>query len=276
MARALPAKPSLAHLRREARALQRACLAGDVDAARRIAASFPDVDPRMVALTTAQTVIAREYGLASWPALKAQVQARRAPKPKSEAALDAEALAERWFELAEAGELRALARALAIGKRRKEAARALMRASTNRYVAFQQALVAGLESRRDRTRFECAAALDQFGDASTRAPLARLMEDPVPRVRWMAMHALSCHACGEKAGPLEDHIRERIVAAALGDPSVHVRRHAAVALALAHETTAAQALRQMLARETDRRLLTGVTWALAELTRPPKAAPAGV
>ena len=90
------------------------------------------------------------------------------------------------------------------------------------------------------------------------------------------MHALSCHACGEKTGPLEDPVRERIIAAALGDPSVHVRRHAAVALALAHETSAAPALSQMLERETDRRLRVGVTWALGELTRPAKPALAGV
>jgi hypothetical protein len=276
VAKPLPAKPSLERLRREARALQRACLAGDADATQRLAFVFPDADVRRLPVTRAQAVVAREYGLASWPALKAEVEARRAPKPKSAAAVDAEALAERWFELAEAGELRALGRALAIGKHRKEAARAVMRASPNRYVAFQQALVGGLASPRDRIRFGCAAELDQFGDASTREPLARLMEDRVPRVRWMAMHALSCHACGEKTGPLEDPIRERIIAAALGDPSVHVRRHAAVALALAHETRAAPVLRQMMSRETDRRLLVGVAWALSELTRPAKPGPAGV
>jgi hypothetical protein len=256
--------------------LQRACLAGDADAARRLAAVFPDADPRELALTLAQTIVSRDYGFASWPALRAEVEARRAPTPKSAAVLDAETLAERWFELAESGNLRALVRALAIGKRRKEAARAVMQASPSRYVAFQLALVGGLASPRDRIRFECAAELDQFGDASTREPLARLMEDGVPRVRWMAMHALSCHACGENAGPLEGPIRERIVAAALGDPSVHVRRHAAVALALAHETSAAPVLSQMLERETDRRLRVGVTWALAELTRPAKTAPVGV
>ena len=46
----------------------------------------------------------------------------------------------------------------------------------------------------------------------------------------MAMHALSCHACGEKPGALEDAIRDRIITAATSDPSPQVRRHAAVAL----------------------------------------------
>jgi HEAT repeat protein len=137
-------------------------------------------------------------------------------------------------------------------------------------------LVDGLSARSHRTRFECAGALDQFGDASTRAPLARLMDDRVPRVRWMAMHALTCHACGEKSGALEDVVRERIIAAAVGDESVHVRRHAAVALALAGETAAAAVLERMLSHETDRRLRVGVAWALGELTRPAKSVPAGV
>ena len=145
---------------------------------------------------------------------------------------DAATLAQGWFAFATAGDLRRLGLALAVGKDRKEAARALMQRDAERYRAFQQALVAGLESPRPRTRFECAHALDTFGDASTREPLARLIDDPTPRVRWMAMHALSCHACGGKPAALEDRVREKIAAAALCDPSPKVRRHAAVALTL--------------------------------------------
>lgn len=144
---------------------------------------------------------------------------------------DARTLAEAWFALAAAGDLGRLAHALAVGKGRKEAARALMQRDPERFRAFQQALIVGLTSPRPRTRFECAHALDTFGDTSTRAPLARLLDDPVPRARWMAMHALSCHACGDKPAALEDPLRERIAAAALSDPSPKVRRHAAVALA---------------------------------------------
>ena len=145
---------------------------------------------------------------------------------------DAVMLAEGWFALAAAGDLRGLARALAVGKGRKDAARAVMQRSPERCRAFQQALVIGLRSHRPRTRFECAHALDSFGDASVRGALARLMDDPVPRVRWMAMHALSCHACGGKPAALEDGVREKIAAAALSDPSPKVRRHAVFALTL--------------------------------------------
>src|SRR5580704_17682423 len=68
VAQALPANPSLDHLRREARALQRACLAGDAEAGRRLVAAFPQADPSQAPLTMAQAVIARGYGFAGWPA----------------------------------------------------------------------------------------------------------------------------------------------------------------------------------------------------------------
>ena len=276
MSRSLPPRPDLERLRREARALQRACLAGETQALVRLDLAFATVSGRELPLTRAQFVIAREYGFASWPALAHEVRRRRAPAAKSADELDAEALAERWFALAQADDLRALARALAVGKRRKQRARAAMQAAPARYAGFQTALLAGLQSRRARTRFECAGALDTFGDAAARPALTRLIDDPVPRVRWMAMHALSCHACGETGGALEPYVRARIVAAAFADPSPQVRRHAAVALALAAERGAAPVLREMLERETDAKLLRGGAWAYAELTRAPKAATAPV
>jgi hypothetical protein len=270
MERELPPRPNLERLRREARALQRACVAGDAGAAARVAAEFADTPLASLPLTKAQAVVAREYGLASWPALIAAVEARRAA-----AMSDADMLAEQWFALAEAEDLRPLGRALQIGKTRKQGARAVMRRQTARYRSFQQALVRGLGARRDRVRFMCAAELDTFGDATTRPPLARLMDDPVPRVRWMAMHALSCHGCGEKPGALEPQYRERIVQAAMSDPSVRVRHHAAVGLGLMGDLGAAPMLRELLAHETDARLVRGVTWALAELGRRPRPDKAG-
>jgi hypothetical protein len=273
MARELPPRPDLERLRREARTLQRACRAGDAAAAARLAAVFAEAPAPGLPLTRAQAVIARDYGFASWPALIAGVEARRAA---ASATPDAEQLAEQWFALAAAEDLRPLGRALAIGKARKQAARAVMQSQPARYVEFQQALLRGLAARRDRVRFECAAALDTFGDATTRAPLARLMDDPVPRVRWMTMHALSCHACSETPGELEPQYRERIVQAALHDPSVRVRHHAAVGLGLMRDAQAAPVLHELLARETDARLRRGAAWALAELERPDKAGPRGV
>jgi hypothetical protein len=61
----LPARPDLERLRREAKALQRACLAGDAEAVRRIAIALPDAEPRALPLAKAQTVIARDFGFPS-------------------------------------------------------------------------------------------------------------------------------------------------------------------------------------------------------------------
>lgn len=198
------------------------------------------------------------------------------PKPKSAALIDAETLAERWFALAEAARLSELGRAMAVGKGRLHAARAVMQRSPARYAAFQSALIRGLAATQVRLRFECAHALDTFGDATARRALAQLMDDPVPRVRWMAMHALSCHACGEKPAALEADIRRRIMRAAASDPSPQVRRHAAVALGLAHDIGAAPMLDAMLERETDAKTLRMAGWARAALARPAKATTAGL
>jgi len=265
----LPARPNLERLRREARALQRAAGAGDPAALGRMRAVLTPADAS-ITLAKAQTVVARSYGFPGWPKLKAEAERRLAtPVP----ATDAEQLAETWFALAEAGALPALTRALQVGKRRIEAAQAVMRRRPSRYRSFQATLVGGLGARQDRTRFECAHALDIFGDISTRAPLVPLMDDAIPRVRWMAMHALSCHACGEKPYALEADIRARIVEAAATDPSPHVRRHAAGALAAAGDPVALPVLRALKAKERDPNVSRSVAWALSVLER---AAAAGL
>lgn len=57
---ALPDRPSLDHLRQQAKDLRRA---------------LPD--PHRLSLTAAQTLVARRYGFRSWPELKAEVERRR-------------------------------------------------------------------------------------------------------------------------------------------------------------------------------------------------------
>jgi len=69
----LPARPDLDQLRRQARELHRAALAGDADALRTLRQVSGNVG-----LSAAQLAIAREYGFASWPQLKAEVERRRA------------------------------------------------------------------------------------------------------------------------------------------------------------------------------------------------------
>jgi ankyrin repeat protein len=67
----LPSNPNLGQLRRQAKELVRAARRGDAGALERIGSVSGEVT-----LAAAQLAIARDYGMAGWPALKAEVQAR--------------------------------------------------------------------------------------------------------------------------------------------------------------------------------------------------------
>jgi hypothetical protein len=69
----LPARPDLDQLRRQARELHQAARDGDAPSLRRIGQA-----PGAVTLSAAQLALARDYGFASWPRLKAEVERRRA------------------------------------------------------------------------------------------------------------------------------------------------------------------------------------------------------
>jgi hypothetical protein len=254
----MPARPDLRRLRDAARALQRACRAGETRALERLRAIAPELAADVLPLAK---VLAREYGYPSWVKLRAAA-AKRALAARAQDDLVPE-LAARWFALAREGDLPGLMKSMAVKKRQLEAARALMRAQAGAYEAFVQAILAGLADRRPRVRFECAHALDQFGDARCVAPLAALMDDKVPRVRWMAMHALSCHACGEDTVSPDPAIAARIARAAMEDASPRVRRNAAVALGLAAAPASAPVLR-VLTREADPKLRRMARWALEQ------------
>ena len=72
----LPDRPDLAQLRRQAKELHRAAVAGDPDGARRLRA----VSDRTT-LGAAQLAVARAHGFSSWPSLRAAVEAARTPGP---------------------------------------------------------------------------------------------------------------------------------------------------------------------------------------------------
>src|SRR5262245_2077060 len=84
----------------------------------------------------------------------------------------------------------------------------------------------GLSHRSPKVRFECAHAIDFYGDETCREPLIALLDDPVPKVRRMAVHALGCDACKRDLFGEDEALRARLADMALGDPSVQVRRHA--------------------------------------------------
>jgi Family of unknown function (DUF5990)/Domain of unknown function (DUF5655) len=81
----LPGRPDADQLRRRARELHRAAVAGDAGALGRLR----EVSDK-VTLSAAQFAIARDYGFPSWPRLKAEVERRRAAAGQNDHAGPAE------------------------------------------------------------------------------------------------------------------------------------------------------------------------------------------
>ena len=71
--RSLREHPNLDQLRRQAKELLRAFIAGEPDAVNEVNTHYRGADPGNFALHDAQLVLARAYGFASWPKLKAHV-----------------------------------------------------------------------------------------------------------------------------------------------------------------------------------------------------------
>ena len=76
MSTSLPERPDLDQLRRQAKELRDAARRGDPEAVERFARHYRSAARGVVTLAAAQLVIARELGFASWPQLKAAVEAR--------------------------------------------------------------------------------------------------------------------------------------------------------------------------------------------------------
>jgi hypothetical protein len=75
MSDSLPERPDLGQLRRRAKELRDAARRGDPPAVERFARHHPSAPRDAVSLAAAQLVIARELGFASWPMLKATIDA---------------------------------------------------------------------------------------------------------------------------------------------------------------------------------------------------------
>lgn len=71
----LPARPSLTQIRKQAKALRKACANGDPEALARLREHLPESgEPSAVGLRDAQLVVAREYGFDGWTALAVHVE----------------------------------------------------------------------------------------------------------------------------------------------------------------------------------------------------------
>ena len=72
----------------------------------------------------------------------------------------------------------------------------------------------------------CLEILDTHPDAGTVPLIVALLDDPVPRVRWHAVHALSCEGCKAGASVMTAEIARKVDELATSDPSPRVRNQA--------------------------------------------------
>jgi hypothetical protein len=273
MPRALPPNPSLEQLKHQAKDLLKASRDLNLQALLRIEQYLPNRSG-VATLADTQLVIAREYGFTSWPKLKRQIQAlvaqqaltveqpRMALRRESPQRLRIKQLAAQIIELAEQRAIEQLLRCLWIPSYDIKALRPYL-VEIGAYTLLVDALLSAVDNPNPRVRFGVAQAMDHFADERCAAPLHLLLSDPVPRVRWAALHSLSCEAC--KLAPIatNDDLVELVIELALNDPSIRVRRVAAYTLGGdCYDPRAVAVIEQLLARETDEAILRSARWAL--------------
>ncbi len=93
-----------------------------------------------------------------------------------------------------------------------------------------EALIWGLSHESPVVRRCCLELLDQHPDPRAVPTILSALEDPVPRVRRHAVHALLCDACKAGASLLTPDIAARLRQVAELDPSPKVRGYARRAL----------------------------------------------
>jgi HEAT repeat protein len=93
------------------------------------------------------------------------------------------------------------------------------------------ALVEGLSDPNPQVRFWSVQLLDHCPDPRAIVAIEPLLDDPVPRVRRNAVHALGCRLCKPAwTGSLNEHTVAKIDRMATGDENGKVRSEAAAAL----------------------------------------------
>lgn len=272
--------PDLDQLRKQAKELLRAFRAGNPRAHSLIAAYLPlqgahspdFADGTKVRLAHALFVIAQENGFPSWPRLKASTlaaadQNRTSAYPaetsasvmptlrvsshlaRTQALLD---LTREVTELARRKDVEELTRRLVLPRRDLLALRELI-VEQGAHSVLVDALLEGITHQSPRVRYDCVHALDHFADERCMEPLWHALNDPVPRVRRMALHVLSCDVCKLNPLPVHDDLVALVIARALTDVSINVRRHATVALgSFPRDAQAIQVLERLVTHETDR------------------------
>jgi hypothetical protein len=171
--RPLPQNPSLEQLKHQAKEFIESLHQGDLRSTQRFARCF-QVTPEnrdTVKLTQAQLVLAREHGFPSWQQLSAWVTDRALPTSPE-----------------------ALVQMLASRTSRVRAVVQVQLESLGK--AGVDAAIAGLSDPDPRVRYGAADFMDHHADEDCVEKLRDMaLNDPLPFVRDMALHALGCQRC---------------------------------------------------------------------------------
>jgi HEAT repeat protein len=93
--------------------------------------------------------------------------------------------------------------------------------------AATPAIVRGLQHRSADARYHCCRLLDQLLTSDALGPLIGMLDDPDERVRYTALHSLSCDRCKDDVClPTDGPLLARAIELLAGDPSAHVRAYA--------------------------------------------------
>jgi HEAT repeat protein len=93
------------------------------------------------------------------------------------------------------------------------------------------AVVEGTRDPHSRVRSWCITILDHVADPRAIAAIEPLLDDPVPRNRRNAAHALGCVLCKpEWSGDVKPETLAKLEHLAVDDPNARVRRDASIAL----------------------------------------------
>jgi hypothetical protein len=232
----LPPRPSLEQLRKRAKDLLKAARSEEAAAIARLQKQLSGHAAR-VQLADALNVIAREYGFPSWAKLKAYVETVRSTTVEVVQPPLVPAEIARRFR-------RRGPRQMPSRRYIQELHAAVVQAATQNGMPFPFIFAPPLGPLTAAVQLPLREALVASGDhplivdvllAHERCAsvLLRLAEDPVPRVRWFAIHSLACDDCKLAPLPSCPDVIPLLVSRAKDDPSERVRRRALETLGLA-------------------------------------------
>lgn len=170
-------------------------------------------------LADAQLILARERGFASWPKLVAATEA-------GAEALLADDGKNPYFEVVDRFRIKSECLRSGTIMSALPGRRPLVNRGKPLPEQKLEALLWGLEHESPPVRRCCLSLLDAHPDARAVPHILRRLDDPVPRVRWHAVHALGCEACKDGQTFLTEEVRRRLGEVSERDPSERVRAHA--------------------------------------------------